>query len=178
MPPRSACARAGDTDKTGSITQLESRNRGDEAGNQLRDVIASRLPPDIPEADREAVLARAVQIASAAQESLIRVAIEIGFGDPASSLPKSSVPRDFSVPTRPSVRPEERIAYRIEEVVALTGVSRTLVSKHIGPEIRFRKLGGLVLLDPEDVHRTFGFIHDEHITPSRESLAEIEELLS
>jgi len=178
MPPRNACACAGDTDKTRPIAPAGARKRSDEASNQLRDLIATRLPSDISEADREAVLARAVQIASAAQESLIQVAIEIGFGDPASPLPKTSVLDDFSVPTRPSVRPEERIAYRIEEVVALTGVSRTSVSKYIGSEIRFRKLGGLVLLDPEDVHRTFGFIHDEHITPSRESLAEIEELLS
>lgn len=178
MPPREGRSRAGDHDKSGHISPSESHDRTDATASQLRDVIAARLPSDIPETDREAGLARAVQIASAAQESLIQVAIEIGFGDPASPLSKSSVLGDFSAPARPAVLPEERIAYRIEEVVALTGVSRTSVSKYIGPEIRFRKLGGLVLLNPEDVHRTFGFIHDEHITPSRESLAEIEELLS
>ena len=144
----------------------------------LREMVASRLPAGMSDADRETLLKRITVFVSAAQNGLVEIALEMALGGPA--LPQRTGPvRVLSAATeRPAVRPEERIAYRIEEVVALTGVSRTSVSKYIGPEIRFRKLGGLVLLNPEDVHRTFGFIHEEHTTPSPESLAEIEELLS
>ena len=75
------------------------------------------------------------------------------------------------------VRPEERIAYRIDEVAALTGVSRAVVRKHIERDIEARKVGVMVLLNPADVHRVFGFVHEESVAPSAESLAEIEELL-
>ena len=78
---------------------------------------------------------------------------------------------------RPAIHPEERIAYRIEEVVALTGVSRATVRKHIGTEIQARRVGGVVLLNPDDVHRTFGFKQEGTVAPSPEALADIEELL-
>ena len=34
-----------------------------------------------------------------------------------------------------------------------------------------------MLLNPEDVHRIFGFAHEESAAPSPEAVAEIEELL-
>ena len=74
-------------------------------------------------------------------------------------------------------RPEERIAYRIGEVAALAGVSRAAVRKHIGRDIEARKVGGMVLLNPIDGHRVFGFASEESASPSAKSLAEIEELL-
>jgi hypothetical protein len=177
MPPRYACACAGNTHTSERNTQLESRQRADGISSQLRDMIAAKLPGDVPEADREVVLARITKIAAAAQSSLIEVAIDIGLGNPASPRIKGCIHMDFSDSPRTSVHPEERVAYRIEEVVAVTGVSRATVRKHIGTDIKARKVGGTVLLDPEDVHRTFGFMIVDSVAPSREALAEIEELL-
>lgn len=175
MPPRHARTNAGDTDTIERETHRPSQECPYGMSHQLRDVIAARLPDDMPEADREAVLAMAVRIAAPALLGLIEVAIDIGLGDPARS--KGCIPIALSDSTRPSVRPEERVAYRIEEVVAATGVSRTNVRKRLGTDIRFRNVGGMVLLNPEDVHRTFGFMSEATVAPSREALADMEELL-
>ena len=146
----------------------------------LREMVASRLPAGMSDADRETLLKRVTMFVSAAQNGLVEIALEMALGGPAP--PQRAGPACVAAAVsigaeRTAVRPEERIAYRIEEVAALTGVSRAVVRKHVGKDIEARKVGGMVLLKPEDVHRTFGFTHEESVAPSAESLAEIEELL-
>ncbi len=143
----------------------------------LREMVASRLPAGMSDADRETLLKRITVFVSAAQNGLVEIALEMALGGPAPPQRTGPVRVLSAATERPAVRPEERVAYRIEEVVALTGVSRAAVRKHIGTNIEARKVGGMVLLKPEDVHRTFGFMHEESVAPSAESLAEIEELL-
>jgi hypothetical protein len=143
----------------------------------LREMVASRLPAGMSDADRETLVKRITAFMSAAQISLIEIALEMALGGPAPPQRTGPVRALSAATERPAVRPEERVAYRIEEVVALTGVSRAAVNKHIGTKIEARKVGGMVLLKPEDVHRTFGFMYEESVAPSAESLAEIEELL-
>ena len=143
----------------------------------LREMVASRLPAGMSDADRETLLKRITVFVSAAQNGLVAIALEMALGGPAPPQRTGPVRVLSAATERPAVRPEERVAYRIEEVVALTGVSRAAVRKHIGTNIEARKVGGMVLLKPEDVHRTFGFTHEESVAPSEMSLAEIEELL-
>ena len=143
----------------------------------LREMVASRLPAGMSDADRETLVKRITAFMSAAQISLIEIALEMALGGPAPPQRTGPVRALSAATERPAVRPEERVAYRIEEVVALTGVSRAAVRKHIGTNIEARKVGGMVLLKPEDVHRTFGFTYEESVAPSAESRAEIEELL-
>jgi hypothetical protein len=73
-----------------------------------------------------------------------------------------------------------RLAYRIAEVCELAGVSRWAVEGAIARrEIRTKRVGGALLLDPSDVVRVFGFGSDcEGLQPSAESVAEMEEFLS
>ena len=73
----------------------------------------------------------------------------------------------------------DRLAYRVAEVCKLAGVSRGAVERAIRRnQIRARRVGGVLLLSPNDVSRVFGFEGQETIKPSAESLAEIEELLA
>jgi hypothetical protein len=74
----------------------------------------------------------------------------------------------------------DRLAYRIAEVCQLAGVSRWAVERAISrSEIRTKRVGRVVLLDPMDVSRVFGFSNDgEDLEPSAESIDEMNEFLS
>ena len=73
----------------------------------------------------------------------------------------------------------DRLAYRVAEVCELAGVPRSSVERAIRRnQIRVKRVGRMLLLEPYDVSRLFGFGTHEEITPSAESLAEIEDLLS
>ena len=75
----------------------------------------------------------------------------------------------------------QRLAYRITEVMELAGVSRDVVQAAINRgEIRARKRGRIVLLDPIDIETAFGFHQDDRapIRPSAESSDEIRKLLA
>ena len=55
-----------------------------------------------------------------------------------------------------------RLAYRIEELVKLTGLPRSTVVREIERKgVRRKHIGRSLLLDPTDVERVFGF-SDEH----------------
>ncbi len=73
-----------------------------------------------------------------------------------------------------------RLAYRIAEVCELAGVSRWAVEHAISSgEIQTKRIGRLVLLDPNDVESVFGFGSDsEDLQPSTESIDEMNEFLS
>jgi hypothetical protein len=134
----------------------------------------------VPEADEEEVLVYLTQLVDNAQENLIELALTLARSGHATSCPIGAVPpapAETVEDTGRIVRPEERVSYRIADVAERTGVSIASVRKHLGKNIRFRKVDGMVLLDPGDVHRTFGFIREDAVAPSAEALAEIEELL-
>ncbi len=71
-----------------------------------------------------------------------------------------------------------RLGYRVGEVVALTGLSRSVVEREIQRQRVGRKtVGGCVLLDPRDVERVFGFEgQDAAIRPGPRALALVAKL--
>ncbi len=73
----------------------------------------------------------------------------------------------------------ERIAYRVAEVCELAGVSRSAVEAAVRRgEIRSKRCGRVLLLDPNGVSKVFGFNETSEVVPSAESIAEIAELLA
>ena len=72
-----------------------------------------------------------------------------------------------------------RLAYRIAEVCELASVSRAAVEGAVRRgEIRSKRVGRMLLLDPNDVSRVFGFSQAPEVVPSAKSIAEIAELLA
>ena len=72
-----------------------------------------------------------------------------------------------------------RLAYRIAEVCELAGVSRSAVEGAVRRgEIRSKRVGRVLLLDPSDVARIFGFDEAPEVVPSAEDFAELAELLA
>ena len=176
MPPRNGRPSASTLEHDDNET-LGRHDCRDRSQSHLRALLADRLPVAGDPTDREIILERALSIASAALDAVIAVAIEIGGGDSMGVAPRAYPYQERPEPSGPSIRPEERIAYRVEEVVGVAGVSRATVRRKLGREIEVRKVDGVLLLNPEDVHRTFGFKSELGVVPSAESLAEIEEWL-
>ena len=75
--------------------------------------------------------------------------------------------------------PNGRLAYRVAEVCELAGVSRSAVQGAVRRgEIRTKLVGRVLLLDPNDVSRVFGFDEVSEVVPSAEDFAELSELLA
>ena len=72
-----------------------------------------------------------------------------------------------------------RLAFRVAEICELAGVGRSVVEAAIRRgEIRTKLVGRVLLLDPNDVSKVFGFNEPSKVVPSAESIAEIAELLA
>ena len=72
------------------------------------------------------------------------------------------------------------ICLRISQVMERTGLSRAAIERAVrSGQIKSKRVGRAVVLDPDDVVRVFGFSEDRNeIEPSAESVKEIEEFLS
>lgn len=65
-----------------------------------------------------------------------------------------------------------RLAYRVGEVAELTGLPRSTVVREIErKDVRRKRIGRSLLLDPTDVERVFGFSNEHEKTePGPEAL--------
>ncbi len=72
------------------------------------------------------------------------------------------------------------ICLRISQVMERTGLSRAAIERVVrSGQIKSKRVGRAVVLNPDDVVRVFGFSEDRsEIEPSAESVKEIEEFLS
>ena len=71
-----------------------------------------------------------------------------------------------------------RLAYSVGETALLSGLSRWSVMQAVERgEIRSKRIGRRLLLDPADVERLFGFAEEE-LEPSSESIVELRDFLA
>ena len=135
--------------RSGSRPTDEVGVRREALTSATRELLRARLPAGMPEADQEAALAHLTQLVDDAQGNLIELALALARSGHATSCPIGSfpaAPAESVEATGRIVRPEERVSYRIADVAERTGVSIASVRKHLGKNIGFRRVDGMVLL--------------------------------